>query len=143
MQLFLSHMSPRFYRIPTLHAWYQKSSEGPSCTCEACTALDVDVTLLSQLTTGTRYFTLRHLVDVCFTLQGSAGFDNRFIDPITDAMLCEVETLNDNKIRAMLRTHSAMELVNRGHFLIDCFTADPRAKNASASRLNCALAPFL
>jgi hypothetical protein len=83
------------------------------------------------------------MVDVCFTLQGSAGFDTRFGDPITDAMLYEVETLNDNKIRAMLRTHSPMELVNRGHFLVDCFTADPRAKQTSISLLNSTLAPYL
>jgi hypothetical protein len=46
MQLFLSHMSLRYYRIPTLNGWFQKNSEDPSCACEACTALDVDINLL-------------------------------------------------------------------------------------------------
>jgi hypothetical protein len=136
-------MSSRYYRIPSLHGWRQKNSEEPTCVCEACTALEVDTSIIYHLKADTRYFTFRHMVDVCYSLQGGAGFDSRFTDPITDVMLGEVETLNDNKIRAMLRTHSAIELVNRGHFLIDCFTADPLAKQTSISRLNDALAPYL
>lgn len=121
-------MSHRYYRIPTLQAWLHKHAEDPSCPCEACTALEVDINLLYNLKSDTRYFTFRHMVDVCFTIQGSAGFDTRFSDPITDMMLYEVENLNESKVRAMLKTHSAMELLNRSYFLIDCFTADPLAK---------------
>ena len=143
MQLFLRHMSSRYYRIPTLHAWHQKHSEDATCACEACTALDVDINLLSLLKTDTRFFTFRHMVDVCFTLQGSAGFDTRFGDPITDVMLFEVDTLSESKVRAMLRSHSAMELVKRSHFLIDCFTADPIEIETSISRLNDVLAPYI
>jgi hypothetical protein len=143
MQLFLRHMSSRYYRIPSMHAWHQKHAEDPTCACEACTALEVDINLLSQLKADTRFFTFRHMVDVCFTLQGSAGFDTRFCEPIGDAMLYEVETLSDSKVRAMLKTHSPMELLKRSHFLIDCFTADPLEKEISTSRVTDALAPYL
>jgi hypothetical protein len=143
MQHFLSHMSFRFYRIPNLRAWYQKHSEDPTCACETCAALDVDLNILSKLKAGTSFFTFRHMVDVLFTLQGSAGFDTRFSDPITDIMLFDVENLSESKIRSMLKSHSAMELVKRSHFLIDCFKADPLAKENSIKRVNDALLPYV